>query len=74
MTTETSQRGSSPIFSREQRAQLQSDLRELHDILPMIDDAEKCGVECSVFRDVVNELRTNLETIESKFMQRIREE
>ena len=70
--TETSQHGN-PIFSREQRAQLQDDLRELHDVLPMISDAEQCGVECSVFREVVSELRKQLEMIETKFMQKITE-
>ena len=73
MPTATSQHGSGPIFSREQRASLQDDLRELHDLLPMIDDAEQCGVECSVFRDVVTELRKNLETIEAKIMQSVKE-
>lgn len=42
---------------------LQQAQREIHDILPVIDDAEKCGIECQQYRVLVDEVNERITKI-----------
>jgi len=42
-------------------------LRKLHDILPDFDKAEKCGIDCSEFRQFHKELFDQLTAIKQQF-------
>lgn len=39
-------------FPPEKITELRRHQRELHDILPELDDAEKCGVDCTPLREL----------------------
>lgn len=56
------------VFQRRHFEQLKLAQRQLHDLLPLIDKADKCGIECAEFRQIGQELGRRLETIESEFM------
>ncbi len=60
------------IFDRRQLEALKQSQRALHDLLPTIDKAESCGVECSAFRAIAQDLATRLANIERHFMSDIR--
>lgn len=50
-------------LSGDQVKQLRQSLRSLHDVLPDLDKGEKCGIDCSEHRAVVEKLRTQIEAI-----------
>ena len=56
------------IFSKSDHTKLKKAQRKLHDLLPMIDDADACGTDCEAFRSVVNEIGKQLGEIEQRFM------
>jgi ribosome assembly protein YihI (activator of Der GTPase) len=51
----------------EKIAELQTQQRALADILPMIDDAETCGVECQEYRRVHREALDRINQLLDKF-------
>lgn len=61
------------IFDRRQLEQLKRAQREIHDLLPTIDAAEQCGVECSAFRQIARDLSDRLVAIEQNFMRDLRD-
>lgn len=60
--------GTSHIFQKRHFDSLKSAQRTLHDLLPLIDKAEGCGIECQEFRNVAEELSRRLVSLEEKFM------
>lgn len=43
--------------------------RTLDEVLPLMDKAEKCGVECQVFREVRDRVADQLKNLEAEFMK-----
>ncbi len=58
----------SKIFTKTDHTALKKAQRQLHDLLPMVDNADACGVECDAFRSVMDEISKQLAEIESRFM------
>ena len=56
------------IFDRAKYDQLRSGLERINRLIPVMDKAEKCGINCEGFRGVADHLRTQLEAIEREFM------
>ena len=56
-----------PVFSRDDFARLKSAQRKLHDLLPLLDKAERCGVECDQFRALSSAIGDQLIAIEREF-------
>ena len=54
-------------FSEDLKARVREAGRKIHDILPFLDDAEACGVNCQLQRDLLNTLRSTLGEIEARF-------
>lgn len=48
-------------------AKLKEAQRQLHDVLPEIDKAEECGVECQHYRELHAEVGRRLAAILDKF-------
>ena len=42
--------------------------RSLHDIRPLMDDADACGVDCQVHRKIADDFAKVLENIEKRFL------
>lgn len=61
------------VFTRQQLELLKKSQRELHDLLPEIDKAEDCGIECSAFREIAHRLSDQLARIEQSFMQELQD-
>ena len=55
-------------FTRADFDLLKTEQRRLTDLLPVLDRAEQCGVECQAFREVAREFLTRLGLIEKNFM------
>lgn len=56
------------VFTRTHFKALKDAQRDLHDILPEIDKADRCGIECREFREVLDELSRRFTAIEREFM------
>lgn len=56
------------IYSRADFNNLKDAQRRLHDLLPIVDDAETCGIECQEYRHWINELLEFTQRLEQKFM------
>lgn len=54
-------------LTQEQISELRRHQREMHDILPVFDDAEACGIDCTDFRAVREEVFNNLENLIKRF-------
>ena len=54
-------------LSNEDYASILQAERQLHDILPDIDNAEECGVECQEYRRVHAEYMQQIEKLKAKF-------
>ncbi len=52
---------------KEQFAGLLQAERDLHDLLPEIDKAEECGIECQEFRRVHGEVMENITKLKQNF-------
>jgi hypothetical protein len=48
------------------RQEINTRLRELSDLLPILDTYEKCGVDCADFRRQISEYQEQFETIKSE--------
>ena len=56
------------IFTKRDFDAVQEAKRTIHDLLPQLDKAENCGIECAEIRQVAEAFRTRLEAIEKNFM------
>ncbi len=56
-------------FSEDLKVRIRDAGRAIHDVLPFLDDAEECGVNCIQQRALLDVLRSTLAKIEEKFMQ-----
>jgi predicted DNA-binding protein (UPF0251 family) len=54
-------------LSAERVAQLRQAQRQLHDILPEMDAAEQCGIECQQFRSLVQEAQNKITNLLTHF-------
>lgn len=59
------------IYTRADYDKLKDLQRKLHDLLPICDDAEACGVETAAWRGLIEETQRTLTEIESRFMSPI---
>lgn len=59
------------IFSKAEHTKLKKAQRQLHDLLPIVDDAAACGVDCEAFKAVLSEIGDQLNEIEKRFMSPI---
>ncbi len=57
------------VFTQSDLANLNNQLRKLHDLLPVIDAASNCGVECDNYREVIAYLQDQLTALKTNFMQ-----
>lgn len=58
-----------PIFRRAHYDDLRKSLQDLTDIMPVLQKAETCGIDCQEFRARIDFARQALENIEREFMQ-----
>ena len=58
------------VFTATQKADLDKAQRRLHDVLPLLDSSERCGVDCQEARKVVAELGTFFEAVKREFMSK----
>lgn len=56
------------IFTKRDFDSVQDAKRTIHDLLPQLDKAEGCGIECAEIRQVAETFRNRLEAIEKQFM------
>lgn len=56
------------VFTRQHFDLLKDAQRKLADLLPLMDKAERCGIECAQFREVAGELGRRFESFEREFM------
>lgn len=56
------------VFTQQDVDMLKKAQRKLADLIPMLDKAERCGVDCDVYRAIVKELGDRLENVEREFM------
>lgn len=57
-----------PVFSGRQEKQLIDTLADINRALPLLDDAESCGIDCQALRGQLDQTRVKLENIRAKFM------
>lgn len=57
------------IFNEEDVQEMKQARRTLDEVLPLMDKAEKCGVECQVFREVRDRVADQLKNLEAEFMK-----
>lgn len=50
-------------LTTEKITELRQHQRALHDILPELDNAEKCGVDCTMMRELRNDAMDKIENI-----------
>lgn len=55
-------------FTKRDFEKLQEAKRKIHDILPLFDKAENCGIECGELRQAAEEMRRRLDLVETNFM------
>lgn len=56
------------VLTREQQRAVVRGLRSLHDVQPILDAAEDCGVDCSVHRQLAEALGQRLEALRRHFV------
>lgn len=54
-------------LSDEQMAKLKSVQRDLHDLLPLYDSAEECGIDCAMNRQLADQTMRRLQALEKNF-------
>jgi hypothetical protein len=59
---------SKQIFNRNHYEQVLNAERKLHDLLPVLDKAENCGIDCGQFRDLHQYLSQQLSALKREFM------
>ena len=57
------------LFNEEDVRETKEARKQLADVLPFMDAAEVCGVQCQAFKDVRKEMDSTLKAIESYFMK-----
>ena len=57
------------IFNEEDVQEMKQARRTLDEVLPLMDKAEKCGVECQGFREVRDRVADQLKNLEAEFMK-----
>ena len=57
------------LFNEEDVRESKEARKQLADVLPFMDAAEECGVQCQAFKDVRKQLDDNLKAIEAHFMK-----
>ena len=57
------------IFNEDDVQEIKQARRTLDEVLPLIDKAEKCGVDCQVFREVRDQKDDELKNLEAEFMK-----
>ncbi len=55
-------------FTKADHQKLRNVLRQLHDLLPIVDDMNGCGIECQQSKLRITELTEQLTEIEKRFM------
>lgn len=55
-------------YTSEDWRHLQDAQKRLNDLLPIMDKAENCGIECQTFREVARDLLERLTAIQREFM------
>lgn len=56
------------IFNEDDVQEMKQARRTLDEVLPLMDKAEKCGIECQVFRTVRDTVAEQLVNLEKEFM------
>ena len=54
-------------LGKEDMAKLTTAERDLHDILPEMDKAEECGIDCQEFRRMHGEAMSSIEALKRNF-------
>lgn len=57
------------IFTDDDVLKMKQARRTLDEVLPLIDKAESCGIECKIFKDVRNRISDQLINLEKEFMK-----
>jgi len=57
------------IFNDEDVLQMKQARRTLDEVIPLIDKAESCGIECQVFKEVRERIADQLKNLEAEFMK-----
>lgn len=60
-----------PTFTQEQLAANLKAQRMLHDLFPLLDKADKCGIPTDALRTIAAGLQTQLQAIHSEFLQSV---
>lgn len=55
------------VFSDDLKSRVREAGRKIHEILPFLDDAAACGVNCQLQKDLLDTLRSTLGEIEKRF-------
>lgn len=56
------------VFNRAHYEMVKTAQRILHDLVPVFDKAEICGLECQQYRQYAQQLQTQLSSIEREFL------
>lgn len=56
-------------FSDEAKRSLHDAERKIHDVLPDLEAAEECGVDCQYWRNMTTELQRRIRLIRERFPQ-----
>ena len=57
------------IFNDDDVLEMKQARRTLDEVLPLMDKAEKCGIECQVFKEVRERISDQLKNLEAEFMK-----
>ena len=57
------------IFNEEDVQEMKQARRTIDEVLPLMDKAESCGIECKVFREVRDTVADQLKNHEQDFMK-----
>ena len=55
-------------FTKRDFDKLQAAKRAIHDLLPKLDSAQRCGIECEEFRELAEHFRSRLDKLQTEFM------
>lgn len=58
-------------FTIQDRDRLHEAQRALHDVLPMLDKAGACGVDCGPYKEICEKLQKDLDAIKTLWMDKL---
>lgn len=56
------------LFNKDDYHKLLDLERQVHDLLPLLTDAEACGFDCREYNELVGDIRQQLTEIKTRFM------